>query len=59
MFVKCIIYQKYSPNEVIIADDGSCERTREVVTFFQKFLCHLHIRVWQEDNGFQLAKLKQ
>jgi glycosyltransferase involved in cell wall biosynthesis len=31
-----VLYQKYTPNEVIIADDGSCERTREVVTFFKK-----------------------
>lgn len=53
-----VLYQKVLPNEVIIADDGSCERTREVVTFFQKkFPVPLH-HVWQKDNGFQLAKIR-
>jgi glycosyltransferase involved in cell wall biosynthesis len=53
-----VLYQKVLPNEVIIADDGSCERTRDVVAFFQKkFPVPLH-HVWQEDNGFQLAKIR-
>lgn len=41
------------PDEVLIADDGSGEKTRELIEDFQKiFPCPL-IHVWQEDKGFR------
>lgn len=41
------------PDEVIIADDGSGNATRELIAEFQKnFPCPL-IHVWHEDDGFR------
>ncbi|KAA6225876.1 glycosyltransferase [Campylobacter sp. LR196d] len=45
-----------SPNEVIIADDGSKEDTKELINkFMLDFSCPLK-HVWQEDKGFRAAK---
>lgn len=41
------------PDEVIVADDGSGEKTRALIAEFRKnFPCPL-IHVWQEDKGFR------
>lgn len=46
------------PDEVIIADDGSGNETRELIENFQKnFPCPL-IHVWHEDDGFRLAAIR-
>ena len=43
--------------EIIIADDGSTPKTKEIIdTFTSKFL-HPIIHVWQEDDGFQKSKI--
>lgn len=43
--------------EVIIADDGSTEKTQEVIaTYLSKFRFPI-IHVWQPDNGFQKSKI--
>lgn len=39
--------------EIVIADDGSKEETRELIQFFQGKFEHPIIHVWHEDNGFQ------
>jgi glycosyltransferase involved in cell wall biosynthesis len=44
------------PYEVIIADDGSTNDTKEVVTSFQEKSDILVIHSWQEDSGFRAAK---
>ncbi|TDO96313.1 glycosyltransferase family 2 protein [Marinomonas balearica] len=50
-----ILSQKIMPFEVIVADDGSREDTKEVVdSFILKFTIPL-IHSWQEDCGFRLA----
>ncbi len=45
--------QSTLPDEVIVADDGSGEETRNLIEGFQKdFPVPLH-HIWHEDNGFQ------
>jgi glycosyltransferase involved in cell wall biosynthesis len=43
--------------EVVIADDGSTSKTKDVIdTFRDKFKFPI-IHVWQEDDGFQKSKI--
>ena len=44
------------PDEVIIADDGSTEETKELIEEFTNILpCNVK-HAWQEDRGFRLAE---
>jgi len=53
--LQSILKQKVMPHEVIIADDGSREDTRELIdSYIKKFPIPL-IHSWQEDDGFRLA----
>lgn len=46
------------PNfEVVIADDGSTEKTKAVIESFQNQFKFPIVHVWQEDNGFQKCKI--
>lgn len=46
------------PNEVLIADDGSKEDTRELIESYKRiFPCELR-HIWQEDKGFRLSKIR-
>ncbi len=47
------------PNfEVIVADDGSTESTREVLSKHQKSFFVKLVHAWQEDLGFRLAAVR-
>jgi glycosyltransferase involved in cell wall biosynthesis len=46
------------PEEVIIADDGSGEETRLLIARFQKNFPVPLVHVWQEDEGFQLSRIR-
>ena len=49
--------QKVLPTEIIIADDGSSQETRNVIEkFIPNFPVPL-IHVWHEDNGFRKSKI--
>lgn len=48
--------QSHLPNEVIIADDGSGEETRELIQRYQATFPIPLIHSWQEDNGFRAAR---
>lgn len=48
--------QSTLPNEVIIADDGSKNDTKELVEKFQKNFPVPLIHSWQKDKGFRAAK---
>ena len=46
------------PNfEVVIADDGSTEKTKAIIESFQNQFKFPIVHVWQEDNGFQKCKI--
>ena len=48
-----LINQTVLPNEVIIADDGSTEKTKTLIDDFKKKIAIPLTHVWHEDNGFQ------
>ena len=56
--LKSILCQKQLPNEIIIADDGSDERTAAVIKLFQQQFSIPLIHVWHEDKGFRLAAIR-
>ena len=43
--------------EVVIADDGSTEKTKHVIDSFSSKFKYPIVHVWQEDNGFQKCKI--
>ena len=56
--VESVWNQTLSPKEIIIADDGSKEETRETVDQLRKLSQIPIIHVWQPDEGFQLSKIR-
>jgi glycosyltransferase involved in cell wall biosynthesis len=46
------------PDEVVIADDGSTDDTRQLIADFQKDFPVPIKHVWQPDEGFQLARVR-
>jgi glycosyltransferase involved in cell wall biosynthesis len=56
--LESVLQQSLLPAEVIVADDGSGDETRELVnSYAQKFPVPL-VHVWQEDHGYQLARIR-
>jgi glycosyltransferase involved in cell wall biosynthesis len=53
-----IVRQSSLPDEVVICDDGSNEETKDLIVRFQKIFPVPLIHVWQPDEGFQLAKIR-
>ena len=51
------LYQTEKDIEIIIADDGSTQKTKTLIDSFQGKFKHPIIHVWQEDNGFQKTKI--
>ena len=43
--------------EVVVADDGSTYKTKEVINSFQTKFKFPIVHVWQEDSGFQKCKI--
>ncbi|MBC3765891.1 glycosyltransferase family 2 protein [Neptunicella marina] len=50
-------FQTYQNFEIIIADDGSLEETRERIAQFEQQSGRKIKHVWQEDNGFQKCQI--
>ncbi|NJO16447.1 MAG: glycosyltransferase [Thioploca sp.] len=50
--------QKKSLFEVIIADDGSSCATTQLIRDIQPYLPYPLQHVWQEDQGFRAAKIR-
>ncbi len=53
--LQSLLYQSRSPDEVIVADDGSKESTARTVAKFAEKAPFPVIHSWQEDSGFRLA----
>lgn len=54
--IRSVLSQTHPPNEIIIADDGSSDGTRDIIATIAS---ETDIRIshsWQEDNGFRAAK---
>lgn len=49
--------QTFKDFEIIIADDGSRDATRELIDRLRKEISIPIIHVWQEDNGFQKSQI--
>lgn len=56
--LKSIINQVLLPDEIIIADDGSTYLTKNVIEAYKDKINSRVVHVWHEDNGFQLAKIR-
>jgi glycosyltransferase involved in cell wall biosynthesis len=50
--------QTQLPIEVIVADDGSREETRQLITQLQTQLSYPLRHIWHVDQGFQAAKIR-
>lgn len=56
--LKSVQNQIVLPTEILIADDGSDQRTQKIIEDFrQSSKIPIH-HIWQEDNGFRLAKIR-
>lgn len=53
-----VMEQSVLPDEVIVADDGSTGCTAEVIDTMRAIFPVKLIHVWQEDEGFQLSKIR-
>ncbi len=54
--LKSVLHQEVLPLEVIVADDGSGEETRELIQALAVNSPIPIIHSWQEDKGFRLAR---
>lgn len=52
-----IANQTILPNEVVVADDGSRDETRQLIDRMRPQLPYKLIHVWQEDKGFRVATI--
>lgn len=56
--LQSIVVQSQLPDEIIIADDGSGPETRQFVNLFKGTSPVPIVHVWQTDEGYQLAKIR-
>ncbi len=56
--LRSVAGQRSLPDEVLIADDGSTEETARVIALWQSKNRFPLQHIWQEDNGFQAARIR-
>ncbi len=56
--LKSALRQTVMPTEIVIADDGSTADTAEVIRKYQSMKQVPIVHVWQEDDGFNLSKIR-
>ncbi len=50
-------WQTYKNFEVVIADDGSGPKTKDLIACYKEKVCYDLLHVWQEDDGFQKSRI--
>jgi glycosyltransferase involved in cell wall biosynthesis len=53
-----VLNQRQLPTEIVIADDGSKEETKNLIDSYRDKLSIPIKHVWHEDVGFRLAKIR-
>ncbi|OQX08367.1 MAG: glycosyl transferase family 2 [Desulfobacteraceae bacterium IS3] len=53
-----LCHQSRHPDEVIVADDGSGQETLKVIKQFMTETKYPLFHIWQEDNGFRAAEIR-
>ena len=56
--LKSIERQVVMPDEVIVADDGSRDETRQLVERFMSGFPTTLLHCWHEDKGFRLSEIR-
>ena len=56
--LRSLANQDYAKVELLIADDGSDDRTKTLIESWQKKSRHPIVHIWQEDKGFRAAKAR-
>ncbi|MDR2285811.1 MAG: glycosyltransferase family 2 protein [Sphingobacterium sp.] len=56
--LKSVLNQVVPPDEILIADDGSGTETRQLIENYKQLFNVPLIHIWHEDNGFELAKVR-
>lgn len=56
--LKSIMRQSVMPDDIIIADDGSTESTKEIIDRFTKISKRKIKHIWHDDLGFKLAEIR-
>ncbi len=58
LVLKAVAAQSVLPDEVLIADDGSRDDTREMLSAFAQQAPFVLRHVWHEDNGFRVGVIR-
>jgi glycosyltransferase involved in cell wall biosynthesis len=58
LVLKSIENQSVLPDEILIADDGSRDETKNLISAFSKKSKLNIIHIWHEDQGFRLAEIR-
>ena len=58
LVLKSVLNQSIMPFEVIIADDGSKDDTKQLIEAYRKKFKIPLIHVWHEDQGFRLSEIR-
>lgn len=56
--LQSVLRQTRMPDEILVADDGSRQETKEVIESFVTSLPVPLVHVWHEDRGFRLAAIR-
>lgn len=58
LVLKSVIDQTLLPDEVIIADDGSGDETRQLIEFYKNKVSFKLIHAWQKDDGYRINAVR-
>lgn len=56
--LKSILLQTVKPDEILIADDGSKQETKNLIELFKTKTNIPVLHIWHEDKGFRLAEIR-